>query len=67
MRPLSYIWGCYGGLAMEGLLEFAKITVPGLLVLYAAYLLVRTLTKGQMDRLHLEKRQETRKTFCQPA
>lgn len=46
---------------MEALLEFAKITVPALLVLYAAYLLTRTVLKGLVEKIYLEKKENTKR------
>ena len=41
---------------MDALIEFGKILIPASIVLYAAYLLVRTFTQKEIDLKRLEVR-----------
>ncbi|MFH6984801.1 hypothetical protein [Marinoscillum sp. 108] len=41
---------------MEMVYDLLKITIPGLLILYTAYLIVRSFMNKQLDELHLSLR-----------
>ena len=45
------------------ILELAKVTIPGLLVLLAAYYVLRDLLKNEERKRYYEMRRETAKTL----
>jgi len=47
---------------MEMVFDLLKITVPGVLIMYTAYLLVRSFMQKQLDELHLKIRQKNQET-----
>lgn len=47
---------------MEMVYDLLKITIPGILILYTAYLLVRSFMNKQLDELHLSLRHKNQET-----
>ncbi|MFT6883456.1 MAG: putative membrane protein, partial [Marinoscillum sp.] len=41
---------------MEMVYDLLKITIPGVLILYTSYLLVRSFLQKQLDEVHLNRR-----------
>lgn len=47
---------------MEMVYDLLKITIPGVLILYTAYLMVRSFMQKQLDELHLSLRHKNQET-----